>query len=539
MTSSIDSANQLSGLSKVRQTLRPFSLIVYSGAQVLDVVNMTGLIFSTTEITYKYNIELAEASWIISAYSLTFGSFILFGGRLADSIGHRTMFMIGMLIVSLCSLINGCVQNIYVLFIFRAIQGLGAALSIPTSYALVAHTFTGRSQALAFALVGSAAAMGGILGVMIGGAFTKTPIGYRGLMFLSLGLSFFFAVAVFFVAEETPREKSNYRTIDYPGIFLIISGMVLVVFGFTSAPGDWNSAKVIATIIIGVILLALFAIYETLYADKWFKVEPLLPRFVWKYTNVVGVFLIAPLHFANLYVVMFEGTNLDITIRNKTPLAAAVQFIGMGVGFAITCIVGGAIFGKVPTRLIFVIASVFEIVGAALFAQVKHQSYWNMFFPAVLLCGIGSALFMSTFSNVVSNSAPLKHQGLVSGVCMTGGLLGTSVALAIASSEVGNGFELKKYQNTFYTLVAYGGLSILITLLLIKDHKGKVGDQRNHGKNQGENHDDNHQESYEETIENNRMSLSATASAKQFDDTISIKENTSFDINSATASDKV
>jgi MFS family permease len=485
MTEPTDSV-QLSGISKIRQKLKPVSLLVFSGAQILDVVNMTGLIFSATEIAFKYNIKLSEASWIISAYSLTFGSFILFGGRMADYVGHRTMFTLGMLIVALCSLINGCVQNVYVLFVFRAIQGLGAALSIPTSFSLVAHTFTGRSQALAFALVGSAAAMGGIIGVLVGGGFTKTTIGYRGLMFLSLGLSFAFAAAVYFVVEETPHDKKQLRTIDYPGIFIVVAGMILVVFGFTSAPGSWKTAKVITTIIIGVILLAFFAIYETFYAQKWFKVEPLLPRFVWNYTNVPAVFALAPLHFANLYVIMFEGTNLAIEIRKKTPLAAAIQFIPMGIAFALACVVGGALFGKAPTRLIFAIASVFEIIAGALMAQAGHQSYWQYFFPGVLFCGLGTALFMATFVNVVSNSAPLKHQGLVSGVCMTGGLLGTSIALAIATSEVGSAVELKGYQDAFYTLVAYGGLSVILAIFFVKDYKGKVGDQKNHELNNGD-----------------------------------------------------
>jgi MFS family permease len=300
-------STQLHGIAKIRRALKPVALLIFSGAQILDVVNMAGLIFSTTEIAHKYNIELSEATWIISAYSLTFGSFILFGGRMADYMGHRTMFTLGMMIVALCSLINALVQKVYVLFVFRAIQGLGAALSVPTSFALVAHTFTGRSQAIAFALVGSASAMGGVVGIMVGGGFTKTTIGYRGLMFLSLGLSSVFASAVYLVVEETPHERRQLRTIDYPGIFIVVSGMILVVFGFTSAPGNWKTAKVISTIIIGVILLAFFAIYETFYAQTWFKVEPILPRFVWKYANIPPIFVLAPLNFASLYVLLSKA----------------------------------------------------------------------------------------------------------------------------------------------------------------------------------------------------------------------------------------
>jgi Major Facilitator Superfamily len=170
---------------------------------------------------------------------------------------------------------------------------------------------------------------------------------------------------------------------------------------------------------------------------------------------------------------------LDIEIRNKSPLAAAVQFVPMGVSFILASAAGGVIFGKIPTKLIFATASVFEIIAGALMTQVGHQSYWKFFFPAVLFAGMGTALFMATFINVVANSAPLKHQGLVSGVCMTGGLLGTSIALAIGTSEVGSAVELKGYHDAYYTLVAYGGISLLISIFFIKNHKGKVGDQRN------------------------------------------------------------
>ncbi|ANB13477.1 Amf1p [Sugiyamaella lignohabitans] len=467
----------LKTINKIRIFLRPFSLIVFSGAQILDILNVTGLMFSTRTIAETYGVSIDTASWVISAYSLTYGSFILMGGRLADYVGHRLVFTVGMTLVALCCLVGAVSHNIYVLFVFRALQGVGAALTIPTSFALVAHTFTGRTQAIAFAIVGSCAAMGGIVGVLVGGGFAGTSIGYHGLLYLSFGLSCFFLFMPFFSVEETPTNKEKLNKLDWVGSIIIVCGVILVVFGFTSAPGRWKSARVIAPIIIGVLLIAFFAYYETFLAEKLFNFEPLLPRYAWSFQNLAVVFAMSPLVFANLFVVLFAGSNEMTGLMGLSPMHSAVNFISLGVSFIIACVIGGASYGKIPSKILLVAGPLLNIIAAALMAHIDNHSYWRFLFPATIFISFGCGFFMATFINVVSNSAPLDHQGLVNGICQTGGQLGVAISLAIATSEMGDGLKASSFQATYYTLLAYSALAFLIGIIFIKSDHPNVGQQ--------------------------------------------------------------
>ncbi|KAA8913339.1 hypothetical protein TRICI_003222 [Trichomonascus ciferrii] len=454
--------------STARLIRATIALIVFAGAQILDVLNLTGLMFSEQPISQQYNISLDEASWVVSAYSLTLGSMIILGGRLGDFLGYRLIFMVGMSIMGLCSLVLAIVQNAYVLFVFRAIQGVGAAFTIPTSFALTAHTFEGKARELALALIGTAAAMGGIVGILVGGAFTETSIGYRGLMYLSFGLACFFTIAVYFVTKETQTDPVKAKQLDYPGAVILVCGTLLVIFGFTSAPGRWRSARVIAPIVIGGLLLLFFIYYEYRISYQKLKIQPLIPGYVWKFPNLTIVFFLGPLNFANLYVTLFALSNQLIVLRGETPLSTAVKFIPYGVGFAVACVIGGALFSVIPPKILLTVGPLLDIAGSAINAQVDQEIYWQYIFVSNILLSFGTGLFMSTFINTVVSSAPLDHQGIVSGVCMTGGQLGTAITLAISTSEIGDGFTRSNYQNAYYTLCAYAGLAVILTLIFIK-----------------------------------------------------------------------
>ena len=466
-------------LQRTRSLLSPIAILIICGAQLLDVLSVTGLIFSTNEIVLKYNVTVQTASWVLSSYTLTYGSFILLGGKLGDYVGHRSIFMIGMSIFALSALICAAVENVYVLFVFRAVQGIGAALTIPTSFGMIAHNFEGRRQAIAFAIVGSIAAIGGIVGILVGGGFAETSIGYRGLMYLAFGLSAAFAFSIFFTVEETLVERHKISQLDYPGAFIVVSGMILVVFGFTSAPGNWNHAKFIAPLIIGLALIVVFGFYETYFAEQYFKVEPLIPHYVWKFRNLKPIAVMSPLNFSTLYVIMFVGTIQLMDLRGKSSIGAAVDFIAMGVAFGLACVVGGASFGRFSPRWFLTISPILLVISAVLMTRVNEtNSYWQYYFPAMVLSGVGSALYMSTFVNTIANATPLNLQGLTSGICICAGQLGTAIAFAISTSELGNGSDLKNYQNVYYTILAYGGVSTIVSILFTKDLENKeIGQQ--------------------------------------------------------------
>ena len=457
-------------LSTIRKRLSIVSIVIICGAQLLDVMSLTGYILFTNEIVAKYNITVQQASWSLAAYTLTYGSFILVGGKLGDYCGHRVIFMTGMTFFAIASLICAVAQNIYVLFVFRAIQGIGAAFSTPTSYGMIAHNFEGRTQAIAFAVVGSIASLGATIGILVGGGFAESAISYRGLMYLAFGLSIMFAISIFFTVEETPSERHKLRKIDYPGAIIIVIGIVLVVLGFTEAPGQWSTAKFIAPLILGLFIIGVFGLYESLVAEKYFKVEPLIPSYVWKFRNLKPIVAMAPLTFSSMYVVAYVGTLQLLNLSHKSPIGTAIEFLPITISFAITCIVCGATFGKISPRWCLIGAElILAAAGAIVSRETSTTSYWHILFPGYVLVGIGSAMFMSTYINTVSNSAPLNLQGLVSGMCVCSAQCGIAIAFAIASSEIGNGFVLKNYQTAYYTTISYSGFAAIIGALFLKE----------------------------------------------------------------------
>lgn len=443
------------------------TLSIFAGAQILDVLNLTGLIFSTQNIADQYGLHLEEASWVISAYSLCFGSFILLGGRLGDFLGLKKVFMGGMTGMSICSLIIAIVKNPYVVFVFRAVQGIGAAFTMPTSIGLVAHNYKGKAQAMALSLIGSAAAMGGIIGVLVGGPFTKTPIGYRGLMYLSFGLSCLFTISVWFVVEETAVHMEKAKRLDYGGTFIIVAGVILMVFGLTSAEGKWLSAKVIAPLICGILLIAFFGVYEYCITERFFGISPLIPKYVWNFPNLLSVFIVAPFNYGCLYVTMFSVSNQLISLRHNAPMDAAIKCLPFGVGFALACVLGGVLYNRMPLKWILTIAPMLDIIGSILHAQVDQEIFWKYLFTGQILLAFGTGIFMATFMNAVVASAPLDHQGIVSGICSTGGQLGTAVTLAISTSQIGDGTKRKNFQIAYYTLVGYAAVAVIITIFFI------------------------------------------------------------------------
>lgn len=153
-------------VDSIRKFLQPIAFVVFCGSQILDILNLTGVTFALPSVVEKFGTSDATSTWVLSAYSLTFGCFILPLGRLGDVIGHKRIFVTGMLAFAVFSALSAGVDNLIAIIIFRAFQGIAAAATVPTSYALVAITYEGKAQSTAMGAIGSAQAVGGVIGTI-------------------------------------------------------------------------------------------------------------------------------------------------------------------------------------------------------------------------------------------------------------------------------------------------------------------------------------------------------------------------------------
>ena len=488
-------------LEELRSKLAPGAIAIMTGAQLIDTMSITGLMFNVQSIAFSYGISEEDASWVISAYSLALGSFQLLGGKLGDYLGHRFMFMFGMIWYGVCSIILATVKNVFVIYVFRALQGIGAALSVPSSYGLIIHNYSGQMQAIAISSVGSAASIGCSVGVLIGAKFAEMSIQYRGFMYLVMGIAWLLAFSIFFSIQETPSDRENLKRIDYIGTFILISGFVLIVFAFTSAPGRWSSARFIAPLIVGLFLLVIFYFFETYCANQYFNFHPLVPNYVWKFKNLIPimVYLGALVMALNccIYVVALESIDL----RHQSPIRTAVQMLSLSVTFMIGAIIGGASFGRLNIKFMLIAAASLVIVGLGLYTRVRSDNgFWQTLFPAHILLSFGGGVGCAIGYNVAPNSTPLDHQGIVNALVNTAAQLSVAVGMGIATSELADGFELKGYQEVYYTFMAFMALALIVAIFFIQNPKGlQVGMQQSNMKGDEEAGEAEEAEEAEET----------------------------------------
>ncbi|CAZ84642.1 unnamed protein product [Tuber melanosporum] len=468
-------------LDQLRKTLRPLTFAVFAGSQILDILNVTGVTFALPSISEKYGIPETEASWVLSAYSLTFGSFLLIAGRLGDVIGHHTVYSVGLLFFSICSAICAGVDNVIALYVVRALQGIAAACTIPTSYALVATTFTGKSQQMAISGLGACQATGAVVGTLVGGAFTTTSLGYKGLFWLSFALSMIFAVLAFILIPPSPTNFPMAKRLDYPGAVFITVGALLLVFGFTEAPTDWQQAKVIAPIVLGGAIIIFFLVWEEFILEKYFSLEPLIPRKVWSYHNFGPVLSITGFTYATFFIILLNGSQFLIRVQDRSQMTAAIQFLPTSVTALIAMFALGAAYGRVPPKWVIAVGEILAIVGILLFSRNEvDTNFWRYTFSGEVVMIIGMAGYFVNYLNVAISSAPNEMQGLIAGILQTAAQLGTALGFAIASSLIRGETreELKEaYRNSFYTAIAFAAASFILAVLFIKSSMVPQGEK--------------------------------------------------------------
>ncbi|CUS08274.1 unnamed protein product [Tuber aestivum] len=459
-------------LDQLRKTLRPLTFAVFAGSQILDIINVTGVTFALPSIAEKYDISETEASWVLSAYSLTFGSFLLIAGRLGDVIGHHMVYSVGLLFFSICSAICAGIDNVIALYVVRALQGIAAACTIPTSYALVATTFTGKSQQMAVSGLGACQAVGAVIGTLVGGAFTTTSLGYKGLFWLSFALSMVFAVLAFVLVPPSPTNIPLAKKLDYPGAVFITIGALLLVFGFTEAPTDWGQAKVIAPIVLGGVIIIFFFVWEEFVLEKHVSLEPLIPRKVWSYHNFGPIVAITGFTYATFFIFLLNGSQFLVRVQGKSQITSAIQFLPTSVTALIVMPLLGAVYGRVPPKWVIAAGEVLGLVGILLFSRNEvDTNFWKYTFTGEVVAIIGMAGYFVNYLNVAISSAPSEMQGLIAGILQTVAQLGTALGFAIASSLVHGETreELKEsYRNSFYTSMAFGAASVVVAVLFIK-----------------------------------------------------------------------
>lgn len=380
-----------------------------------------------------------QMQWVIEAYALFLSALILAGGSLGDLFGRRKLFVIGIAVFALASLACAAAPGIVVLIVARSVQGVGAALAVPESLALISVTFTGDERGKAIGTWSGFASLTGAAGPVIGGFLAQTA-SWRWVFVINLPLAAaVLAIALLRVPES--RDEGVPRTIDVTGTLTATLGLGALVYGLIRAETADGRIDGGAFVVAGAILLAVFALVERRAR------HPMLPPAMFR----VRAFTVANLYTLALYMALAGSLYFFpfvlIDVQGYAPTAAGATFLPFVLlQFACSRWSGG-LYHRWGARRPLVLGAALAGCAFVLYSLpgADGGSYWTTYFPAVLVLGIGAVFFIAPLTTVVFDASDPALSGVASGinnaVARTAGLIAIALFGIIFTSVFAGGFE--------------------------------------------------------------------------------------------------
>jgi EmrB/QacA subfamily drug resistance transporter len=410
-------------------------LAVLGIAQLMVILDSTIINIALPTAQGDLHFSNADRQWVVTAYSLAFGSLLLLGGRIGDMIGRKRALIIGLVGFAAASALGGASVNFAMLVIARTIQGAFGALLAPSVLALLTTTFTdAEERGKAFGIYGAIAGAGGALGLLLGGILTSY-VSWRWTLFVNLAFAAIAIVGTLLWLRSD--DGADHDPLDLPGLFLVCGGLFAIVFGFSHAETTaWRNPLTVGFLVAGVVLLAVFAYIET--RAKY----PLLPPRVVLNRTRGGSSLVMLFSSIGIFgVFLFLTYYLQATLR-FSPVKTGIAFLPMVVALAVAAQVSNQVllprFGPkpiVPVGLLVCAAAMFGLHLIGL-----HSSYASHVLPYLIVLGIGFGLSVApAFSTGTLGLAP-QDAGVGSATLNTaqqvGGSVGTALLNTLAAGAV-------------------------------------------------------------------------------------------------------
>ncbi|HZD00412.1 MAG TPA: MFS transporter [Actinomycetes bacterium] len=413
-------------------------LVVVSLAQLMIALDATIVNIALPSAQRALHVSDANRQLVITAYTLAFGGLLLLGGRIADYLGRRRAFLIGLVGFAAASALGGTATNLGMLVAGRALQGVFAAVLAPTALSLLAVTFTEPAErAKAFAVYGGIAGSGGAAGLLLGGALTEY-LAWRWCLYVNVPIAAV-AVAGGWVALPDIRPAGRPR-FDVPGVLLATGALAAVVYACTQAVSHgWGTHTVIGLFVAGAVLLALFVWQESRPTNA----DPLLPLPVVVDRNRGGAFLSTALAVVGMFGMFLLLTYYFQVVLRFSPVRAGLAFLPMTAAVAASSAgIASRLLPRVPPRALIAPGLLVAAAGLAWLTQLHAGSgssaYATHALPAEILAGLGmGCVFVPAFSIATQGVAP-RETGIASAMVNTatqvGGSIGTALLNTIAAS---------------------------------------------------------------------------------------------------------
>lgn len=409
---------------------RWIALGVIAVAQLMVVLDASIINIALPKAQAALKISDVDRQWVITAYTLAFGGLLLLGGRIADYVGRKRMFIVGLAGFAVASALGGVAQNAAMLFGARALQGAFAALLAPAALSLISVTFTEtKERAQAFGVYGAISGGGAAIGLILGGVLTEYA-SWRWCLLVNVPIAVAAALgAIAYVHESKAHGNTKY---DLPGAFLVTTGLVSLVYGFTEAakPGKgWNSGSTLGFLALAVVLLAAFMAVELRSAN------PLLPVAVILDRNRGGSYLASLFVGAGLFSMFLFLTYYFQINLGYSPLKSGFAFLPFSVGIIITAGVTAQILPRTGPKPLMLLGAIMSTVGLFLFTFLSQNSSWIVaVLPGEILLSVGLGLVFVPLSSLALLGVGDHDAGVASAMLNTSQQIGGSLGTALLST---------------------------------------------------------------------------------------------------------
>jgi EmrB/QacA subfamily drug resistance transporter len=451
------------------------ALAIVCVAMFMTVLDVSIVNVALPSIKNSLNVGESSLQWVLIAYTITFGGLLLLGGRAADLLGRRRMFMIGMALFAAASLACGFAGSIGVLVAARAVQGIGAAIVSPATLSIITTTFEeGSERNKALGIWGAMGGSGAAAGVLFGGILTKYA-GWEWVFFVNVPV----AVIVLALTRAVVRESrvTGMRGFDIGGATTVTASLALLVYGISKAPDvGWGSGRTIAFLVAAGVLLAAFLVIEKRHS------APMMPFSIFRTKTVTGAnvagFLLGAVVFANFFLLTLYVQQ----VLHYSALKTGLTFLATAGTVIPVAGLSQALVTKIGPRPVMAVGLSLITGGMIWYSQIPvHASFASDLLPGYLMVGVGMAFAFIPMSIAALAGVRPDEAGLASGLINTsqqiGGALGVAIAATVAFTHtttlVHSGHDLASAQTSgfalgFWVIAGIGAAAVVATLALVR-----------------------------------------------------------------------
>ncbi len=414
----------------VRAGQRKWLALVFLGAaQFMVVLDVSIVNVALPSIQRALHFSEQNLLWVLNAYTLLFGGFLMLGGRIADKLGRRRVFMFGVALFTFASLMCGLATSSSWIVVMRALQGLGAAVASPAALSILTVTFSeGRERNTALGIWGAIAGAGAAFGVLLGGIFTQ-EVGWSWIFFVNVPIGAAVIVASPFVLAPSLPEGQQ-RGFDVPGAGTVTSSLVLLVFGLVkSTSWGWASPGTVSVLVASAVLILLFVIIELR------TTAPLVPLSIFRNRSLSVSNVVALVLGASIFSMFYFLSLYMQQVLSYSALKTGVGYLSVALAIIVASGVAQNLVAKLGVRSVLAAGMFLAGGGLVYFSQVSvHGSYLGTLLPGFLLAGVGMGLsFVAVTIGAVSGVSP-REAGVASGLLNTSQQIGGALGLAVLST---------------------------------------------------------------------------------------------------------